>query len=148
MQTLFGIGISTGAVCNAAERVSNACMPIFGAIKQYVALALTLNIDETGWKNQGKRRYLWTFVAPKAVLFHVSPSRGAKVLREILGDTFTGIITSDDYSAYAGYHKKGLRQLCWAHIIWKLKALKDDRSSPQVYCFARHMLMDIEAIFS
>ena len=148
MQTLFGIGISTGAVCNAAARVSNACMPVVGAIKQYVASALTLNIDETGWKDQGQRRYLWTFVAPKAVFFHVSPSRGAKVLREILGDTFAGIITSDDHSAYAGYHKNGLRQLCWAHIIRKLKALKDDRSSPHAYCFARHMLMDIEAIFS
>jgi transposase len=63
MQTLFGIGISTGAVCNAAERVSNACLPVVGTIKQYVASALTLNIDETGWKCQGKRRYLWTFVA-------------------------------------------------------------------------------------
>ena len=72
MQTLFGIAISTGAVCNAAKRVSNACLPMVGAIKQYVASALTLNIDETGWKNQGETRYLWTFVAPKAVLFHVS----------------------------------------------------------------------------
>jgi hypothetical protein len=148
MHTLFGIAISTGTVCNAAERVSNACLPVVGAIKQYVASALTLNIDETGWKDQGKRRYLWTFVAPEAVLFQVSPSRGAKVLRDVLGDTFAGIITSDDHSAYASYHKNGLRQLCWAHIIRKLKALKDDRSSPHAYCFARHMLKDIGAIFS
>jgi transposase len=148
MQTLFGISISTGAVCNAAERVSNACLPVVGAIKQYVASALTLNIDETGWKYQGQTRYLWTFVAPEAVLFHVSPSRGAKVLRELLGNSFAGVITSDDHSAYASYHKNGLRQLCWAHIIRKLKALKEDRSSPHAYCFARHMLTDIETIFS
>jgi transposase len=148
MQTLFGIGISTGTVCNAAERVSNACLPVAGAIKQYVSSALTLNIDETGWKYQGKRRYLWTFVAPRAVFFHVSPSRGAKVLREVLGDTFAGVITSDDHSAYASYHKNGCRQLCWAHIIRKLKALKEDRSSPHAYCFARYMLIDIRAIFS
>jgi transposase len=148
MQTLFGIGISTGAVCNAAERVSNACLPVVGTIKQYVASALTLNIDETGWKCQGKRRYLWTFVAPGAVFFHVSPSRGAKVLREVLGDIFAGVITSDDHSAYASYHKNGLRQLCWSHIIRKLKALKEDRSSPHAYCFARYLLMDIGAIFS
>ena len=50
-----------------------------------VASALYLNIDETGWKYQGKSRFLWAFVAPRAVLFHVSPSRGAKVLREMLG---------------------------------------------------------------
>jgi hypothetical protein len=70
------------------------------------------------------------------------------VLREVLGDTFAGIITSDDHSAYNSYHKNGLRQLCWSHIIRKLKALKDDRSSPHAYCFARNMLADIGAIFS
>lgn len=148
MQTLFGISISTGAVCNAAKRVSNACEPVVGAIKQYVASALTLNVDETGWKYQGKRRYLWTFVAPEAVLFHVSPSRGAKVLREVLGETFSGVITSDDHSAYASYHKKGIRQLCWAHIIRKLKALKEDRSSRHAYCFAKYVLIDIGSIFT
>lgn len=148
MQSLFGTTISTGAICNAAKRVSDACLPAVGAIKQYVVSALTLNIDETGWKNKGERRYLWTFVAPRAVLFHISPSRGAKVLREVLGQSFDGVITSDDHSAYASYHKKGLRQLCWAHIIRKLKALKENPASPHAYFFARHMLEDIGAIFS
>lgn len=147
MQSLFGITISTGAICNAAERVSKACVPVVSAIKKYAASALTLNIDETGWKYQGKNRFLWAFVAPRAVLFHVSPSRGAKVLREVLGDSFAGIITSDDHSAYASY-QKGLRQLCWAHIIRKLKALEEDRSSPHAYCFARNMRREIEALFS
>lgn len=148
MDTLFNIDISTGAICNAAERVSDACLPVVGTIKKYIASALSLNIDETGWKYKGKRRYLWTFVAARAVLFHISPSRGAKVLREVLGDTFAGIITSDDHSAYNSYHKYGIRQLCWAHLIRKLKALKDDRSSPHAYCFARNMLKEIGAIFS
>lgn len=148
MQSLFGITISTGAVCNAAERVSTACLPVIGAIKRYVASALTLNIDETGWKYQGKSRFLWAFVAPGAVLFQVSPSRGAKVLREVLGDSFAGVITSDDHSAYASYHKNGRRQLCWAHIIRKLKALEEDRSSPHAYSFARNMRSEMAAVFS
>lgn len=148
MQSLFGITISTGAICNALRRVSEASLPVVGAIKRYIASALTLNIDETGWKCSGKRHYLWTFVAPRAVFFKVSPSRGAKVLREVLGTSFTGVITSDDHSAYASYHKHGLRQLCWAHLIRKLKALKEDRSSPHAYCFARNMLKNIGEIFS
>ncbi len=58
MQSLFGITISTGAICNAAERVSKACLPVVRVIKRYAASALTLNIDETGWKYQGKNRFL------------------------------------------------------------------------------------------
>ena len=148
LQSLFGISISTGAICNAAKRVSDACLPVVGAIKQYVTSALTLNIDETGWKYKGQGHFLWTFVAPRAVFFHISPSRAGKVLRAVLGQSFSGVITSDDHSAYASYHKNGLRQLCWAHIIRKLKALKEDRSSPHAYCFARHVLEDIGKIFS
>ena len=137
MGSIFGISISTGGVCNVAERVSEASIPVVGVIKRYIASATALNIDETGWKNKGKRCYLWTFVAVRAVFFLISPSRGAKVLKEVLGEHFAGIITSDDHSAYHSYHKKGIRQLCWPHLIRKLKALKDGRSSPHAYCFAK-----------
>jgi len=53
------------------------------------------------------------------------------VLRHVLGQTYNGVITSNDHSAYASHHKDGIRQLCWAAIIRKLKALKEDRSSSQ-----------------
>lgn len=148
MESLFNIDISTGALCNAAERVSEASIPVVGVIRRYTVNALTLNIDETGCKSKGDRRYLWTFVSPLAVLFVIAPGRGAKVLREVLGDTFAGIITSDDHSAYNSYHKHGLRQLCWAHIIRKLKGLKDGRSSPDAYLFAKNMLKEIGGIFT
>jgi transposase len=78
MGSIFGISISTGAVCNVAERVSEASIPVVGVIKRYIASAAALNIDETGWKNKGKRSYLWTFVALRAVFFLISPSRGAE----------------------------------------------------------------------
>lgn len=148
MGSIFGISISTGAVCNVAERVSEASIPVVGVIKRYIASAPALNIDETGWKNKGKKCYLWTFVALRAVFFLISPSRGAKVLKEVLGEHFPGIITSDDHSAYHAYHKKGIRQLCWPHLIRKLKALKDGRSSPHAYCFAKNMLKEAGAIFT
>lgn len=148
MGAIFGISISTGAVCNVVERVSVASIPVVGVIKRYIASAPALNIDETGWKNKGKRCYLWAFVALRAVFFLISPSRGVIVLKEVLGEHFAGIITSDDHSAYNSYHKKGIRQLCWPHLIRKLKALKDDRSSPHAYCFARNMLKEAGAIFT
>ena len=38
--------------------------------------------------------------------------------------------------------------LCWPHLIRKLKALKDGRSSPHTYCFARNMLKEAGTIFT
>ncbi len=56
--------------------------------------------------------------------------------------------TGDDHSAYSKYHKSGVRRLCWAHLIRKLKGLKDGRANPDAYLFARHMLKEAGTIFS
>lgn len=148
MANLFNIDISTGAICKAAERVSEACAPTCDGIKRYIASANALNIDETGWRSGAERRNLWAFVGPLAVFFVIAASRSAKVLEEVLGEIFPGIITSDDHSAYSAYHRHRLRQLCWAHMIRKFKGLKDGRSSPDAYLFAKNMLKEIGTLFT
>lgn len=148
MTTLFGLPLSVGSVQNILERVSPELEPVAEGIRQSLSASSSLNIDETGWKCKGDRRYLWVFVSSMAVFFTLAASRGSKVLRSILGDAFPGIITSDDHSAYSCYHKDGIRQLCWAHIIRKLKALKDSRSSPDAYLFAKNMLKEVGHLFA
>ncbi len=148
MCTVFNLDISLGAVCRILERVSLACEPEAERIRENIAGAHALNIDETGWKSAGSPRWLWVFVSSAAVFFQVASSRASKVLESVLGQTFSGIITSDDHSAYNKYHKSGVRQLCWAHLIRKLKALRDGRASPDAYLFARHMLKEVGTLFS
>lgn len=149
MKNFFGLDICTGTVCAATTRVSEAAVPVVDTIKRYTKNALFLNIDETGWKKNKERRYLWTFVSSLCVFFVISPSRGAKVLREILGEVFAGVIGSDDHSAYRSYHKNGRRQLCWAHLIRMLKGLKQGRESPDdAFLFSKTMLKEIGTIFS
>ena len=148
MSAVFNLDISLGAVCRILDRVSEACAPETEHIRENIAGSLALNIDETGWKSAGNPRWLWVFVSSVAVLFHVASSRASKVLQSVLGESFSGVITSDDHSAYNKYHKSGVRQLCWAHLIRKLKGLKDGRASPDAYLFARHMLKEAGTLFS
>lgn len=148
MNTFFGLNLCLGSVCNIIERVNPELEPVVEEVRQTLPEAKNANIDETGWRRKGIREYLWVFVTPLVVYFHIAKSRGSKVLRSVLGDVFQGVITSDDHSAYASYHKDGVRQLCWAHIIRKLKALKESRSSPDAYVYARNMLKEVGHIFS
>jgi transposase len=148
MNNLFGLNLCLGTVCNCLDRVSPELEIVTEEARQSLPESDNLNVDETGWKCKGDRRYLWVFVSPLAVYFCIAASRGAKVLRSVLGDVFKGVITSDDHSAYRSYHKKGVRQLCWAHIIRKLKALKDGRASPAAYIFSVNMLKEVGRIFS
>lgn len=146
--TLFGLGLCLGSVCNCIDRVSPELEPVTEEARQTLPESANLNADETGWKCKGVRRYLWVFVSPLVVYFSIAASRGAKVLKSVLGEAFKGVITSDDHSAYSCYHKNGLRQLCWAHLIRKFKNLKESRSSPDAYVFAKNMLKEIGHIFS
>jgi transposase len=148
MNTFFGLDVCLGSVCNMIERMSSELEPVVEEAKETLTQAGNLNIDETGWRCKGIRRYLWVFVSPLVVCYFIAASRGAKVLKSVLGDVFEGVITSDDHSAYSSFQKGGVRQLCWAHIIRKLKALKDSRSSPDAYLFARNMLKEVGHIFS
>jgi transposase len=137
-KTLFGIDISLGSVCKLHEEVSQALEPCCKEIKQALPKQEVLNVDETGWKSMGKGIWLWVFVAPTMTFFTLAASRGAKVLKGVLGDVFGGIICSD----------KGKRQICWAHIIRTLKGLKHACRSPDGVRFARWMLADIGRLFA
>jgi hypothetical protein len=63
-----------------------------------------LNIDETGWQKQGQRCRLWVVVTPLVAFYHIAASRGAKVLKDILGESYNGILCSDMYPAYKAFH--------------------------------------------
>ena len=75
-QTLFGIDISVGSVCNLHEEVSQAVESCCEQIKQALPQEKALNVDETGWKSKGKRIWLWVFVAPGMAFFTLAASRG------------------------------------------------------------------------
>jgi transposase len=147
LNTLFGLDLCLGSVCNCIERISPELEPVVEEARQALTEAESINADETSWKCKGDRRTLWVFLSPVVVYFQIAQSRGAKVLRSVLGDVFQGVITSDDHSAYSCYHKNGIRQLCWAHMIRKLKALKESRGSPDAYLFSKSMLQEVGRIF-
>ena len=119
-KTIFGVDISLGSVCNLHQEVSQALEAPYEEIRNTLTDQRVVNVDETGWRSMGQPVWLWVFVTPTLALFKLASSRGSKVLKEILGEVFSGILCSDRYSAYASYHK-GLRQVCWAHIIRDIK---------------------------
>ena len=68
------------------------------------------------FKFNGKMFRFWIFRTQSLAYFSIHYSRGAKVLKEVLGETFEGAITSNSYSAYVSY-SKGIQQFCLAHLI-------------------------------
>jgi transposase len=116
------ISVSRSMLCNTVARVSKAIKAPVDELGAAIREEKALNIDETGWKDSGSKYWVWVFCNQLIAYFVISKTRGSKVLREVLGETFGGAITSDCYGAYIGYASHGL-QLCLAHLIRDIKFL-------------------------
>lgn len=146
-KTIFGIDISLGSVCKLHQEVSESPAPAHEKARQTLPGEPVLNIDETGWKKQGVTSWLWVVVTPLIAFYHIAASRGAKVLKDILGDEYQGILCSDMYSAYKAFHH-GVRQFCWAHIIRAIKGIKHSSRSPDAVRFSTWMLSETGRMFA
>jgi hypothetical protein len=55
-------------------------------------------VDETGWRTNGDKRYLWAFVAMRYIVYSVAATRGSAVLTRLLGAVFQRVLCSDRFS--------------------------------------------------
>jgi transposase len=81
-------------------------------------------VDETSWREQGRRSWLWVAVTQWVSVFLIRASRGAQVLRELVGAEYERVLTSDRAKAYAG-QPLWRHQLCWAHLRRDFQAMID-----------------------
>lgn len=124
VETVCGVPIALGTVSNLEQEVSAALADAHAEAQQAVQEAAAKNVDETGWKKAGAKRWLWGAATTLAACFVIAPTRGAAGLAALLGTKIKGIVTSDRWSVY-GRLKLGLRQLCWAHLKRDFQKLVD-----------------------
>ena len=123
LRDIVGITISRGQLSKLIQKASAALEQAYDELLGYLPSETTLNIDETGHKENKKRFWTWCFRAETYTVFKIVASRGSKVLIDVLGEDFAGIIGCDYFSAYRKYMKDFdvLVQFCIAHLIRELK---------------------------
>ena len=125
---LWQLPISLGSVADSCHKVSVALEPSYQAIEDKVQKHPTNHVDETGWKREGKLRWLWVATNAAASLFKISSNRGGQSLKELIGENYGGIIHSDRHKPYLKV-EESRHQLCWAHLIRNLRGLSQ-RAGP------------------
>jgi transposase len=120
---LLSVPICTGTICNLEQETADVLEAVVGELCEYVKTQ-HVNMDETGWREEGKRAWLWTAVTALVTVFHICRSRGSAVARSLLGPGLHWVVTSDRYSAY-NWLMLGRRQLCWAHLRRDFQAMID-----------------------
>jgi len=112
---LFSVPICSGTICQLEQQTTVALAPVVAELHEPIK-AEHANRDETGWREEGQRAWLWVAVTALVTVFHSARSRGAAVARSLLAPGLHGVLTSDRYSAYSWLALRR-RQLCWAHTI-------------------------------
>jgi transposase len=143
MTQVMHIPMSCGMVAKLQEQVSVALEPAMTEATTYTQAYDRPHADETSWRCDKKKAWLWVSVCGLVTVFLIHASRGAKTAQQLLGDCFSGILVTDRWVSYA-YVKAPHRQLCWSHLKRDFKSLLDygiaaQRIGEQLLCEVRRM---------
>jgi len=132
--------------------------PIARAVRETILAGGRLKVDETPIKagrtkaasGQGKMKqgWLWPMLGEQGdIAFHYAASRGAAVVREVLGEHYQGVLQTDGYQVYAQYAASRpacTHALCWAHT--RRAFLKAEAIDPKPVAQALEMIRALYAI--
>jgi transposase len=145
----LGIHVSTGFLTKLVYKVSEAMAEPYAHLVKALPEQKHLHIDETGGKENGKKRWNWCMRGDRFTVFSIDSSRASAVLERLLGKDYSGIISCDFWGAYKKFARitgAGL-QFCWAHLIREVKFLSE-REDSNVAEYGKRLLLAIGQMFS
>jgi transposase len=146
LEQVLGVEMSLGSTQKCWEETSQAVAPACQELEEQLKDEPVLNVDETGWRRNADKRYLWAFVALHFVVYTIAATRGSEVLVRLLGAVFRGVLCSDRFRAYLKYHS-GKAQFCWAHLKRNLLGILDLSKNSAVEQFCRDALAQHARLF-
>ena len=97
---LLGLSISTGMISKLERRSAEVLEAPYNELAVSVHSSEAVNIDETSWREDRKKAWLWTTVTRIATVFTIARNRSGEVARALLGSAPDQVVASDRFSAY------------------------------------------------
>lgn len=116
----FGIQLSAGTLDNILQRAQGGLKAAAAAIHEQVKAAAVLGSDETSARLAGVTCWPWVFQTPKLAYHVIRPSRSAKVVEEVMGESQPEVWVSDLLSSQLCHPTKA-HQICLAHQVRDLQ---------------------------
>jgi transposase len=145
LRDLWQVRVSLGAVVRQEQAQSATLAPIVEEAQAAVQQAAVVNVDETGWREDKRRAWLWTAVTATLTVFRIDRTRSGAAMDALLGTGFGGVVGSDRWSAYNRFPAER-RALCYAHLKRDFRALVDRGGAAAPV--GRWGLAEIERLFA
>src|SRR5262245_61473055 len=75
---VLGVPLSPGQLCALAAQTAQATDPVVAELREH-ARARHANVDETSWRQQRRRAWLWVVVTSSVTVFRIALTRAARV---------------------------------------------------------------------
>lgn len=147
---LFGTPVSAGTVASMTRRAATGLDGFLELVRGRIAAARVAHFDETGFRVEGRLRWVHSASTGKYSLIVVHNKRG-RVAMDAAGvlSSFTGIAVHDAWAPYDCY-RAATHALCNAHLLRELVAVTEttvpDRRG---WCWAeqvRDALLELKAL--
>jgi transposase len=120
---VLGVPICAGQVCASEAATAAATDAVVQELRDY-ARSQPANVDETGWRQDRQRAWLWIAVTRAVTVFTIALSRAGAVARGLVDPAAGQVVTTDRYSGYRWLPLRQ-RQVCWAHVVRDFQAMVD-----------------------
>jgi hypothetical protein len=111
---LFGIGMRPATVISFVGNLAGYYAPTEAGMLQAILKSDFIHVDETKINIQGVDHYVWVFTDGQHVVFRMTETREADIVREVLAG-YKGVLVSDFYPGYDGVPCR--QQKCLVHLI-------------------------------
>jgi len=128
---MLGLKISTGMISKLERQSAAALEAPYNELATSVHQADAVNIDETSWREDRRKRWLWVTVTRLATVFTIARNRSGEIAVALLGSRDGQVVSSDRFSAYE-WIMASWRQVCWSHLRRDFQAMIDrvDKGEP------------------
>lgn len=135
-QEMAGLTVSPGGISQALARISRWLGVEKGVLLEAIRGSPQVHVDETGWRLDGKKSWVWALVNERLAYYHVDRSRARKVLKGLLGPDFDGTLISDFFSVYLKLPYR--MQKCLVHLLRDFhECAKTDRTAEFVMAYRK-----------
>ena len=131
--------MTKGGLVRLLHRTADAAAPAYAKLREQVRCSPVVTPDETGWRVNAVRHWLWAFATPETTVYAICAGRGFGDAAAVLGPDFAGVLVRDGWVGYRGF-KKASHQLCPAHLLRRcndLQAAHPDSPRSSWSCFFR-----------
>ena len=114
LEDQFRERISEGVIVDFLENFARDYAETEELCRQSLLRSSFIHVDETKINIQGTDHYVWVFTDSAHVLFRMTQTREATIVRELLAD-YDGVLISDFYGGYDAMTCR--QQKCLVHLI-------------------------------